>query len=77
MIFPFDFDTRLSFPLQSPLSRTFVVSDSVYKQLQKEQAQQDALVLQSKINRYKAFVADLEKELKELQEVHQLEPATD
>ena len=77
MIFPFDFDTRLSFPLQSPISRTLVVSDTIYKELQKEQAKQDALVLQSKINRYKTFVSDLEKELTELQETYQLEPATD
>ena len=76
MIIPFDFDTRWTFPLQSPMSRTVVISDTMYQQLQKDQAQQDATVLQSKINRHKAYLADLEKELTELQETYNLlEPA--
>jgi CCR4-NOT transcriptional regulation complex NOT5 subunit len=74
MLTPFDFDTRLLFPLQSPISRTIVVSDTIYKELQKEEAQQNATILRSKINRHKAHVADLEKELQELQETYGLLP---
>ena len=72
-----DYDLRWIFPTNSPLSRTVVISDSMYQEMQQEKAKQDILVLESKLNRYKAAVADLEQEIEAIKAEHQLLPATD
>ena len=66
--FPFELTSRY---LQ-PTSRVVVVSDSDYKAYQASQAAKEVLVLQSRLNRYKTAIADLEKEIKDLQSAHSL-----
>ena len=66
--FPFELTSRY---LQ-PTSRVVVVSDSDYKAYQASQAAKEVLVLQSRLNRYKTAIADLEKEIKDLQSTHSL-----
>ena len=66
--FPFELTSRF---LQ-PTPRVVVVSDSDYKAYQQEQAAKEILVLQSRLNRYKTAIADLENEIKDLQSAHSL-----
>lgn len=71
----FDYDIRWLYPTNSPLSRTVVISDSMYQEMQQERAKQDILVLESKLNRYKAAVAELEQEIESIKAKHKLSPA--
>ena len=51
-MFPFDYDSQWIYPLNSPLSRTVVISDSMYEEYQRERAKQEITLLESKLNRY-------------------------
>ena len=75
-MFPFDFDTRHTYPLSTPLSRVYVVSDSDYKEYQHARAQQEITALESKRNRLQAAIADIDAEIANIKETHKLEPAT-
>ena len=68
----FDYDSRWIYPLNSPLSRTVVISDSMYEEYQREQAKQEITLLESKLNRYKRIVADIEKEINDIKTQHKL-----
>ena len=70
--FPFDYDNRWIFPTHSPLSRTVVISDSMYEEYQQERAKQEITCLESKLNRYKRAVADLEKEINDIKVQYKL-----
>ena len=69
--FPFELTSRF---LEQPLPRVIVLADSDYKAYQANQAAKQVLVLQSRLNRYKAAVADLEAEITDLQTKHDLLP---
>ena len=45
-----------------PPARVVVISDSRYQELQREEAQRQVTVLESKINRYSTLVKELEAE---------------
>ena len=77
-MFPFDFDLRFTYPLNSPLSRTnvYVVSDSDYKEFQQKRAEQEITVLESKRNRLEAAIADIDAEIKNIKDTHKLLPDT-
>ena len=70
----FDYDSSWIFPTTSPLSRTVVISDSMYQEYKQSQAKQEITLLESKLNRYKAAVAELEQEIKKIQETTGLLP---
>ena len=67
--FPFHLTSRF---LEQHTPPVVVVSDSDYKAYQANQAAKEVLVLQSRLNRYKTAIADLEKEIKDLQSAHDL-----
>ena len=70
----FDYDSSWIFPTTSPLSRTVVISDSMYQEYKQSQAKQEITLLESKLNRYKAAIAELEQEIKKIQETTGLLP---
>ena len=45
-----------------PPARVVVIPDSRYQELQREEAQRELTVIESKINRYERLVADLKEE---------------
>ena len=69
--FPFELTSRF---LEQPLPRVIVLADSDYKAYQANQAAKQVLVLQSRLNRYKTAMADLEAEITDLQTTHDLLP---
>jgi len=69
--FPFHLTSRF---LEEPLPRVIVLADSDYKAYQANQAAKQVLVLQSRLNRYKAAMADIEAEITDLQSTHDLLP---
>ena len=71
-MFPFDYDSQWIYPLNSPLSRTVVISDSMYEEYQRERAKQEITLLESKLNRYQRIVADIEKEINDIKTQHKL-----
>ena len=73
--FPFDMDTRFSYPLNSPLSRVVVLSDTEYQKYQQKRARQEITLLESKKNRLNAAIADIEAEIQKIKEEHKLLPA--
>lgn len=45
-----------------PPARVVVIPDSRYQELQREEAQRQVLILESKINRYSTLIKELEAE---------------
>ena len=72
MYFPFELNSPF---LTTSRPRLVVVSDSQYKEYQKERAEKELLVLTSKKNRYEAAIAELDSEIKQIQTEHNLLPA--
>ena len=72
MYFPFELNSPF---LTTSRPRLVVVSDSQYKEYQKERAEKELLVLTSKKNRYEAALAELDSEIKQIQTEHNLLPA--
>ena len=70
---PFDFFGPFTSRLNSP--RVFVVSDSDYKKYQQEQAEAEILVLESKANRLRTALTEVESEINKKQETYGLLPA--
>ena len=70
---PFEFFGPFTSRLNQP--RVVVVSDTDYKKYQQEQAQSEILVLESKANRLRAALTDVETEINKKQETYGLLPA--
>ena len=71
MYFPFELNSPF---LTTSRPRVVVVSDTQYKEYQQERAEKELLVLTSKKNRYKAAIAELDSEIKQIQTDHNLLP---
>ena len=69
---PFDFFGPFT-SRQSP--RVFIVSDSDYKKYQQEQVEAEILVLESKANRLRTALTEVESEINKKQETYGLLPA--
>ena len=60
-----------------PPARVVVIPDSRYQELQREEAQRELTVIESKINRYERLVADLKEEASNIKkQVLAFEPET-
>ena len=70
---PFDFFGPFTSRLNSP--QVYVVSDSDYKKYQQEQAEAEILVLESKANRLRTALGEVESEINKKQETYGLLPA--
>ena len=67
-----------SFTTEYPSSLVRVVSDSQYKELVRQEAEREALVLENRINRYRSALESLETELVKVRtEAGLLPPAED
>ena len=59
-----------------PTTRVVVIPDSRYQELQREEAQRELTLVESKINRYERLVSDLKEEADNIKkQVLALEPA--
>ncbi len=68
----------ISFVTEYPTTLLRVVSDTQYKELIKQEAERQALVLENRINRYKSALESLETELVKVRtEAGLLPPAED
>ena len=66
----------LFFPPVYQQPRVVVLSDTDYKQYQKEKAQQELLVLESKRNRLASALEAYDNDIKELCTTYQIEPVS-
>ena len=55
----------------------WVISDSQYSEYQKQLAEQDLLVLKSKLNRYNTAVEEIKLEIEKISKAHGLLPASE
>ena len=58
-------------------SPVWVISDSQYAEYKRKEAEQDLLVLKSKLNRYNTAIEEIKVEIEKIQEAHGLLPASE